>query len=221
MKVYLIQASGESTLYIFLGVVGFIVWAIFFVKIYQYNSTISRCSLQNNKDLPCNFVEVVVKSEHRGDKNGIYILEPLKKTFADLLAHIENGNYYISECSVAQRIFLTTGQAVYFIKHGNNKETTILLGRMSERARFALGLKVDINTAPFDVLTSIPYVSNEVARQIITTREQSSFTSIDELTKIRGIGDRTLERIRPYVECLSRPLPPEVVCTIPSLSESF
>ena len=59
---------------------------------------------------------------------------------------------------------------------------------------------VNINTADSDTLTLLPRVGPTVAARIIEYREANGpFRSVDDLLLVKGIGERTFERLRPYV----------------------
>lgn len=57
-------------------------------------------------------------------------------------------------------------------------------------------LIVNINTATREELISIPGVGPARAAQVIAGRP---YATVDELTKIAGVGSRTLESLRPFV----------------------
>jgi competence protein ComEA len=60
--------------------------------------------------------------------------------------------------------------------------------------------KVNINRADQARLESLPGIGPALALEIISYRNrQGPFKSIEELTNISGIGQRTLERLRPLV----------------------
>ena len=59
---------------------------------------------------------------------------------------------------------------------------------------------VDINTATQAELEALPGVGPVTARSILGFRaEHGTFTSVDELLEVSGIGDATLAKIAPYV----------------------
>ncbi|MBI2826885.1 MAG: helix-hairpin-helix domain-containing protein [Planctomycetia bacterium] len=72
---------------------------------------------------------------------------------------------------------------------------------MPERtARF----EVDINEADWPELAQLPGVGETLARRIVESRQTDGpFADHEELRRIRGIGPRTLERIKPFL----RPMP--------------
>ena len=59
---------------------------------------------------------------------------------------------------------------------------------------------VNINTAEGEQLQLLPRVGPALAERIINFREiHGPFKSIDELVAVRGIGESSLEQLRPYV----------------------
>lgn len=58
-------------------------------------------------------------------------------------------------------------------------------------------LRVNLNTATQAELESIPGIGAVLARQIIAQRP---YASVDDLRKIRGIGEHSLSGLRPYVK---------------------
>ena len=60
--------------------------------------------------------------------------------------------------------------------------------------------QVDINSASQIVLQEIPGVGPVISGEIIAYREQNgAFNSVDELLEVKGIGEKTLEKIKPYI----------------------
>jgi comEA protein len=60
--------------------------------------------------------------------------------------------------------------------------------------------KVNINKASMDELMTLPFIGEVKAKAIIDYRsKQGPFKSIDELDNIKGIGAKTLEKLRPLV----------------------
>jgi competence protein ComEA len=64
--------------------------------------------------------------------------------------------------------------------------------------------EVDLNRAEWPELTLLPGIGETLAQRIVDSRRtDGSFVDHDDLQRIRGIGPRTVERIRPYL----RPIP--------------
>ena len=59
---------------------------------------------------------------------------------------------------------------------------------------------VNINTADKELLTQLPGIGPVTADIILKYRKDNGqFKSVDELTKVKGIGNKTLEKLKPYL----------------------
>jgi competence ComEA-like helix-hairpin-helix protein len=64
--------------------------------------------------------------------------------------------------------------------------------------------QVNVNTATWPELTQLPEIGETLARRIVENRRADGlFQAPDDLTRVRGIGQKTLEPIRPYLSPLS------------------
>jgi competence protein ComEA len=64
---------------------------------------------------------------------------------------------------------------------------------------------VDVNKAEWPELAQLPGIGETLAQRIVTSRdERGPFLDHADLRRVRGIGPKTLEKIRPYL----RPIPP-------------
>ena len=61
--------------------------------------------------------------------------------------------------------------------------------------------KVNINTAPIEDLMGLPGIGPKTAVAIATYRkEHGKFQKLEDLTKVKGIGKKTLERLNPFIK---------------------
>ena len=80
---------------------------------------------------------------------------------------------------------------------------------LSPRAKKTLGAtrkkpvtsgKININTATVDQLELLPGIGTKTAQAIIEYRKQQGlFKTVSDLTKVRGIGEKTLEVLRKHI----------------------
>ena len=78
-----------------------------------------------------------------------------------------------------------------------------LRGRMIDIDRvdpLAIKLQIDVNEAQWPELALMPDIGPELARRIVADREERGpFRDLDDLRRVRGIGPRTLEAMKPYL----------------------
>lgn len=60
---------------------------------------------------------------------------------------------------------------------------------------------LNINTAAAKELQTLPNIGVQMAQRIVDYREQhGKFASVDALQNVKGIGAKTLEKLRPFVD---------------------
>jgi len=66
--------------------------------------------------------------------------------------------------------------------------------------------KIDLNTATKEQLESIPGIGPSFAGKIVMERNRrGGFRSVNDLLKIRGIGRKTVARLKMYVKVVPNP----------------
>jgi competence protein ComEA len=62
------------------------------------------------------------------------------------------------------------------------------------------GAIVDLNAASEQDLVAIPGIGEAMAKRIVEFRKENGpFRQVDDLLKVKGIGEKSLEKLRPYV----------------------
>jgi len=62
-------------------------------------------------------------------------------------------------------------------------------------------LKININTADYEVLQQLDGIGPTYARRIVEYRkEHGNFARIEDLTQIKGIGEKRLEKLKPFIK---------------------
>jgi competence protein ComEA len=93
-------------------------------------------------------------------------------------------------------VSLVAMMAAWFYKGGAR-------GRLIEIDRAqpeSIAYLVDINRAPWPEIAQLPDIGETLAKRIVESRETDGpFRDHDDLRRVRGIGPKTLEGMRPYL----------------------
>ena len=74
----------------------------------------------------------------------------------------------------------------------------------------AVARQIDLNTAGRPELLQVPGVGPHLADAILThRRDRGRFASVDDLGQVKGIGGKTLDKIRPWVMVTEQPTDPD------------
>ena len=79
-------------------------------------------------------------------------------------------------------------------------------GRAAEPELDALR-PVDLNQATLAELEQLPGIGPRKAEAIVELRKKRPFTRVTQLLEVKGVGRKTLERLRPWVR-VAGPAPP-------------
>lgn len=66
-------------------------------------------------------------------------------------------------------------------------------------AALAEPVPLDLNVASLEQLEGLPGIGHKKAEAIVELRKHRPFTRLTQLLEVRGIGRKTLERLKPYV----------------------
>ena len=85
----------------------------------------------------------------------------------------------------------------YYVQQGGTNDRLI---EIDHEPRLAPQYLVDINSATWPELAQLPRIGETLAKRIIESREvDGPFVDVDDIQRIRGIGPRTVERMRPFL----------------------
>jgi len=59
--------------------------------------------------------------------------------------------------------------------------------------------KININTATVEELQTLPNIGPKTAKSIVKYRKKHPFKSVEELVEVKGIGEKRLKKLKPYV----------------------
>lgn len=91
-------------------------------------------------------------------------------------------------------------QAAYRDTTPKNRADSVQLSPKENPAGIGI-VRVNINTAAQSELESLPGIGPAYARRIVEYRkENGAFTSIEELKKIKGIAQKRLDKLKPFVK---------------------
>ena len=85
----------------------------------------------------------------------------------------------------------------WWIRHGGPRGNLVEIERAEPQVA---DFDVDINTADWPELVQLPAIGETLARRIVESRKTDGpFGEHNDLRRVRGIGPKTLETIRPYL----------------------
>jgi competence protein ComEA len=104
----------------------------------------------------------------------------------------------IDQAAVAGLVALSlVGMGVYWVVQGGPRGELIEIDRAAPlTARYL----VDVNKAEWPEFAELPDIGETLARRIVDSRESGgAFRDHADLRRVRGIGPRTLERLKPFL----------------------
>jgi len=94
---------------------------------------------------------------------------------------------------------LDSGARVVF-SGSSEEEKTYRIEEMAPFYLFTLGMPIPVNRSSLEGLTALPGIGPGLARAMVAYREQADgFDRPEDILRVQGIGNRTLERLKPYI----------------------
>ena len=91
-----------------------------------------------------------------------------------------------------------SGHKIFLRDDGQRSIVSVM--EISAYSKMTLGLPISLNRENEVGLTALPGIGKALARMIVLGRQnRDGFKSLDELKDIKGIGEKLLEKIRPYL----------------------
>ncbi len=104
----------------------------------------------------------------------------------------------VDQVSVAVLVMLGLGASVgWWVSQGGLQGRLIEVERAEPRV---VRFQVDLNQADWPELVQLPGIGPALARRIVESRQEAGpFVDHKDLQRVRGIGPKTLDRVRPYL----------------------
>lgn len=144
------------------------------------------------------YKEIVIEVIGDVQKPGVYIFKhsPTLKEAIERAGGIKGQNMFNMDLTSET---LETGTLLN-IQKASPQEIKIKIERMEANKLIVLSIPLDLNRVSAEDLCLIPGIGEALAREIIVYRERAGrFRSIEELKKVKGIGDKKWEEFKPYL----------------------
>lgn len=166
----------------------------------------------NEKDSSnSNIEKIVVEIKGEVKNPNVYVLENGSRIY-ELIEKVGGPTEEADLSNINRALYLSDGQCIVVRNMNDDKEEETgsleenLSGNSIETVKNSLGEKgesseknsiININTASKETLMTLNGIGESKAQAIIDYREEiGGFKSIDDITNISGIGEKTLEKIK-------------------------
>lgn len=113
------------------------------------------------------------------------------------MTHRENAQHGFPGMSAM--LLLVTAIVTYGFWQASNRTAKVDDAAAGAASNVWPDMRIDINTAGVAELSLLPGLGDRLGQRIVEDRDTHGlFTSIDDLQRVSGMGDVTIERLRPY-----------------------
>jgi competence protein ComEA len=146
---------------------------------------------------------VVVAVEGDVGNPGVYLFDGPRVAVGraiDLAGGLRNGDSGMLPDDLAvQRI--GNGRLIRVARSGQG-DVDIRLETMPAAVRLTLGEKLSVNTSTEEDLILVPLMKSGFAAEIVNRRSDHAWRSLDDLVQIPGIGQKTIEKWKRYLDVI-------------------
>ncbi len=133
--------------------------------------------------------------------------QPVPQVVVEVRGDVPQPGYHAvpAPARVHDAIVAAGGDAAGFVDGGLEPGTRLVVEHGSWRAEamdelLVVGLPIDVNRASAAALQAVPGLGETRSAAIVAEREANgAFDSVDDLTRVHGIGPATVEKLRPFV----------------------
>jgi competence protein ComEA len=101
---------------------------------------------------------------------------------------------------MVSRSKIATALAICLVLAGAPAASAAAAPHAAPKAGASEARPIDINTADGAALESVPGIGKSLSQRILAFREKNGpFQSVDDLLKVQGIGEKSIEKLRPYL----------------------
>lgn len=183
--------------------------AITFLAALILSLLIVRFAMRGHFEGNASLQPVIVEVRGGVDHPGVHLIDRPSATVADALEVA--GSPAGPPSAAGQNSFLHrpihTGELI-LVARGLEGGPDVEVGQMEAVARLTLGIKLDLNTAGEEELQLVPQMKPELAAAIVERRKQKPWRSVDELVEISGVGPKTAEKWKVYLEVATKSFEP-------------
>lgn len=149
--------------------------------------------------VPGPLVEIAASSPETGEASAGMATSPVAEAPPSCLGLTRSDQWFVASC-VALLLVLT---GYHWATLGGWGSVPIELDRLPERQ---YDFRIDINSASWVEWTQIEGIGKATADKIIADRNSHGpFRKIDDLLRVKGIGPKTLEQMRPFLRAPDEP----------------
>jgi len=141
---------------------------------------------------------IVVHVDGAVRQAGVFKLEPGARVADAIELAVTRPNADLRALNLAELVL--DGAKIDVPRRGESVDSVQGSSPSTSTSTETAGAMVNVNTADETLLDTIPEVGPATAQAIIEYRTQiGSFTSVEQLIEVTGIGPATLEAMRPFV----------------------